>query len=285
MAKVSKGEKRGIEVAASLWVDLLGYGAMLEKAQWDPTSEEATIAVERIVRFQNLVSKHSNRHFPTFVMNDGAIAFRDMSPRSRGVTFDFLKRSIDLHREINELDTGAGHAGARAVLAVGFRVRRHVNYTSRLQNGEGKTIKEKLAAGVIHGEQAINHALMARHHADSTPELQHNYAMTKAYLVDAGGSKMGFGGPNLFVDLNLFRGEPPAWISFSNKTAWEARGMQGSFGTFAELDRLAANATKFPEVRDAFEIAEALSPNPDIVRLIRATRVGDLRGAAPSEIE
>ena len=48
---------------------------------------------------------HSNRHFPTFVMNDGAIVFRDMSPRSRGVTFDFLRRSIDLHREINEVDS------------------------------------------------------------------------------------------------------------------------------------------------------------------------------------
>jgi hypothetical protein len=284
MAKAPKGEKRGIEVSASLWVDLLAYGSMLEAVQWDPTSAAAAAALERIVEFQRLVSKHSNRHFPTFVMNDGAIVFRDMSPRSRGVSFDFLKRAIALHWEINDVDRAAGYPGARAVLAVGFRVRRNVSYTPRLQAGEGKSIKEKLIAGLIGAEQAINHALMARHHSDSTPELQHNYAMTKAYLVDSGGSKKGFKGPNLFVDLNIFQERLPDWISFTAKTDWTDRGMQGTFGTFESLDQVAANGAKLAGIRDAFEIAEALSPNPDIVKLIRATRVGDLRKRSADEI-
>jgi hypothetical protein len=284
MAKAPKGEKRGIEVAASLWVDLLAYGSMLEAAEWDPTSAAAAAALERIVEFQRLVAKHSNRHFPTFIMNDGAIVFRDLSPRSCGVTFDFLRRAIGLHREINDADRAAGYPGARAVLAVGFRVRRNVSYTSRLHAGEGKRIKEKLNEGLINAEQAINHALMARHHSDSTPELQHNYAMTKAYLVDSGGSKKGFKGPNLFIDLNLFQEQPPEWIKFSAETDWADCGMRGTFGTFEALDQVAANEAKLAGMRDAFEIAGALSTNPDIVKLIRATRVGDLRKRTTEEI-
>lgn len=284
MAKVSKGEKRAIEVSASLWVDLLAYGSMLEAAQWDPTSDAAAAALARIVEFQRLITKHSTRHFPTFVMNDGAIAFRDMSPRSCGVTFDFLKRAIALHREVNDVDRAAGYPGARAVLAVGFRVRRYVNYTSRLQSGEGKRIKEKLAEGLVGTDQAINHALMARHHSDSTPELQHNYAMTKAYLVDAGGTKKGFNGPNLFLDLNMFQAQLPSWITMTSQTEWAERGMQGTFGTFESLDEVTAHKEKFTGMRNAFEIAEVLSPNPDIVKLIRATRIGDLREPRVDEI-
>lgn len=274
MAKTAKGEKREFEVSACLWVDLLGYGSMLQDAGWDPTSPGAKAALNRIVAFQDVVSKHSTRHFPSFVMNDGAIAYRDLSPRTRGVTLDFLTRSAKLHAEINAVEDASGHPGARAVLAVGFRIRRNVDYSPRLQSGEGKTIKEKLAAGSIGTEQAINHALMARHHGDSTPELQHNYAMTKAYLADASGSKGGFEGSRLFIDLNIFHGDPPPWIGLSKQVSWAGRGMQGTFGALETLNSKLADPA---DMRDAFEIAELLSPNPEILKVLRASRVGDLR--------
>jgi hypothetical protein len=274
MAKTAKGEKREIEVSACLWIDLLGYGSMLQEAGWDPTSPGAKAALHRIVTFQNVVSRHSTRHFPSFVMNDGAIAYRDLSPRTPGVTLDFLSRAIKLHTEINAVEADSGHPGARAVLAVGFRIRRNVDYLPRLHSGEGKTIKEKLAAGSISADQAISHALMARHHADSTPELQHNYAMTKAYLADTSGSKGGLDGSRLFIDMNIFNGEPPPWITFSKQVSWEGRGMRGTFGALSALDSKLADPTG---MRDAFEIAELLSPNPEILKVVRASRVGDLR--------
>ncbi|MBJ9594792.1 hypothetical protein [Burkholderia seminalis] len=278
MAKSAKGGKRKYEVAVSLWVDLLGYGAMLEAAQWDPTSPEAELALERIVRFQEVVAKHSNRHFPTFVMNDGAIVYRDLSPRDGGVTLDFLLRSIDLYHEINQIEKSEGHPGARAVLAAGFRVRRIVDYSKRLNAGEGKRIKEKLEAGEIGGMQAINHALMARHHADSTLELQHNYAMTKAYLVDAIGTKGGFGGPNLFIDENIFKNKIPDWIQISETIGWHGRGMEGSFGKF-EIIKPCQKIKCAGDMRDAFELATALSPNPNILEIVRGSKLGNLRGA------
>lgn len=283
MATTAKGEKREFEVCVTVWIDLLGYGAMLEAAAWDPTSQMAKSALERIVSFQKLVSKASTRHFPTFVMNDGAIAYRDLSPRTGAVTFDFLSRAIALHAEINRHEVSKGHPGARAVLAAGFRVRRNFDYVERLTAGEGQVIKSKLAEKLISGDQAINHALMARHHSDSTPELQHNYAMTKAYLADSAGTKAGFVGANLFIDMNIFEGKPPDWITFSKQVTWSGRGMSGIFGCFSSLDGLKARQVKLTGLRSAFEVATSLSSNPDVVKIVRASRIGNLRTALPKK--
>lgn len=281
MASSAKGAKHEFEISIALWIDLLGYGKMLEDAAWDPTSPIAKAALNRIVQFQNIASKHSMRNFPTFVMNDGVIAFRDLSPRTNAVTFDFLSRAIELHTAINQADIASGHPGARAVVAVGFRVRRQIDYSMRLNNGEGKVIKEKFNAGLMSQTQAINHALMARHHCDSTPELQHNYAMTKAYLADASGSKAGFIGPGMFVDMSMFNDAAPSWINFSKIIPWAARGMSAEFGHLNTIDQRKADICKFEGLLGAFDVAARLSPNPDVLQVIRNSRLGDLRKPAP----
>jgi hypothetical protein len=280
MASSAKGIKREYEISVALWVDLLGYGSMLQGAAWDPTSEQAEAALERIVNFQKVVSRHSMRNFPTFVMNDGAVAFRDLSPRTNAVTFDFLRRAVELHTAINAQDQALGHPGARAVLAAGFRVRRTIDYSSRLNSGEGKAIKKKLGAGLMPVDQAINHALMARHHCDSTPLLQHNYAMTKAYLAESAGSRGGFEGAELFIDMNIIGSEGAPWIKFEKQVSWSGRGMSGEFGLLSSLDSQAAQGCGYAGIRNAFEVAPALSANPEILQIIRASRVGDLRKQA-----
>ncbi len=277
--KSGKGAKREIEVAVALWIDLLGYGSMLEKAGWDPTSPIAAAARARIERFQSIVSRFSTRKFPSFVMNDGAIFFRDLSPRSRAVTFDFIRRSVELHRAVNESDRAAEGPGCRAVLATGFRIRRFIDFSSRLNDGRGQLIKKKVESGFIEPAQAINEALMARHDSDSTPELQHNYAMTKAYLAESGGTKKGFAGPNIFVDAHLFVDGTPAWLKVDETFDWTERGMTGRFH---RVDGSVAipMAADTGGVRDAFEIASVLSPNPGVLDTIRASKLGDLRKPA-----
>jgi hypothetical protein len=70
MAKVrsasAKGGRRGVEVSAVVWIDLLGFGGMLKSADWDPTSESAGAAVARLENFHDLFAKHSTRFFPHF---------------------------------------------------------------------------------------------------------------------------------------------------------------------------------------------------------------------------
>lgn len=278
MAKTSKGQKFEFETSCAAWVDLLGYGAMLESVGFDPTSETARHAIERVRNFHSLITAASAKLYPTFVMNDGAVAYRDLSPRSREVTYDFIRRSIELHHAIAESEKKCGgYPGARMVIAVGFRVRRLIDFTPRLVNGEAKAIRDRLSRNEISIDQAISQALMARHQADSTPELQHNFAFTKAYLADSAGSKAGLGGPNCFIDLSLFADKLPPWIQFSNSIEWSARGLNATFGQFASVDHGLAREQKFEGVLDAFDIAEKIASSPNAIARIRASRLGDLR--------
>ena len=62
----------------------------------------------------------------------------------------------------------------------------------------------------------------------------------------------------LFVDMTIFRTEPPAWIKIVEKVNWSKRGLNGTFGSLVSLNIKAANKSQFKGMRDAFEIAELL---------------------------
>jgi hypothetical protein len=180
MTKTSKGAMRKVEVACAAWIDLLGYGAQISAAHFNPAEAAATEAIRRLDMFHQAVSEKSNRYLPTLAMNDGVVAFRDLSPRTRSVTYDFVRRSIELFHHVNDIDKKQlGHPGARMVIAAGFRVRRVLDFDAHLNEGKGRAIKRKLNEGLITQEQAVNEALNARQYFDSTPELQGNFALTK----------------------------------------------------------------------------------------------------------
>src|SRR5271157_3950550 len=112
---ISKGAKLKTEVSCVAWVDLLGYGAMLAKCEYDPTRDLAKQAVDRIQGFQDIGRKKASRTFSIFGMNDAAIAYHDLSPRTQSVTFDTIRRSIDLYDAVNKADIESGFPGARMV--------------------------------------------------------------------------------------------------------------------------------------------------------------------------
>src|SRR5581483_4816256 len=110
------------QTSAACWIDLLGYGAMIAEAEFNPLHIKAKAALTRLRRFHAIVAGHSGRYFPTLVMNDGAVAYRDLSMRTRSVTHDFLVRAWSLFQEIKKAEAAEGHPGARMVLATGFRM-------------------------------------------------------------------------------------------------------------------------------------------------------------------
>jgi hypothetical protein len=273
MAKTAKGSMRKVEVSCVAWIDLLAYGSQISAAGFNPAHEDADAAIQRLERLHQAVSEKANRYFPTLAMNDGIIAYRDLSPRAHSVTFDFLSRSIDLFHHINAIDRDElGHPGARMVVAPGFRVRRILNFEQHLNDGKGKRIKQKLKEGTITPEQAVNEALKARQFFDSTPELQGNFALTRAYLADESGSAAGLGGANCFIDLSLFAALPPDWITFSKTVAWSSRGMAATFGCLNSIDHEAASAVQNKGILDAFEIAKSLSNDQAIEAKLRQER-------------
>jgi hypothetical protein len=246
---------------------------MLEAAAYDLMDERAVAAIERIGRFHQTVAAHGGRYFPSYVMNDGAVAYRDLSPRSRQVTYDFVARAFALFQAVNRTDTAVGGFGGRMVIAAGFRLRREIDFTTFLSEGKAKSIKARLANGAITPEQAVNEALMSRNTQDAAPELQANFAMTRAYLAEASGTKGGFAGPNCFVDLDLFTSPLPPWLKVRRTFTWADRGISARFGEIESIDGVCANAVQFDGALDAFGVAQRLSPSPDAGEKMKALRI------------
>src|SRR5579864_5719088 len=121
---VGKGVSFPFQVSVACWIDLLGYGQMIAEAGFNPLHPKAKNAITRIRKFHKTVAEHSARYFPTLVMNDGAVAYRDLSMRSRSVSHDFLSRCWHLFQDIKVRDQELGSPGARLVMSCGFRVGR-----------------------------------------------------------------------------------------------------------------------------------------------------------------
>lgn len=274
---------REVEVAVAAWIDLLGYGRMLRDVGFNPAAGGALDAVRRLHRFHSVVAAHSSRHFPAFVLNDGAVSVRDLSPRSRSVTFDFLHRAALLHRAVNAEDQAQALPGARMVVACGFRIRRIVDFSGFLDGSLARSVKQKVAAKKIGVDQGINEALKARPYSDLVPELQANFAFTKAYMVDDAGSRAGFGGPNCFVDLSMFADERPAWVEFDEILDWKADGMSGRFGKLRRLDVQAAGRAGHAGILPAFDIAARLDESGKADADLKRRTVGNLRGTRPPD--
>ena len=211
-SQTAGGTRRLVEVSCVAWLDLLGYGSMLRASCFDPTEPSAEPALRRLRTFHDVIAKHSGKYLRTAVMNDGAAAYRDLSPRSHSVTYDFLRRTFELFKEINRLEREASFHGCRCVLAAGFRVRRESDVKAQMFGSIGSYLKKEVNESRMTVGQAINQALSMKPYYDVIPELQSNFAFAKAYLADRGGSDEGLPDPNFYVDLSIFEESVPSWL-------------------------------------------------------------------------
>ncbi|OTW89168.1 hypothetical protein BK702_10405 [Bacillus thuringiensis serovar cameroun] len=264
--KLNKGRKpailgrgaRGrlpVTVSIVLWMDLLGYGSMLREAKFDPTHPLAIDAIKRLEKFQSTVSAFSNRYMNLMCMNDGAISWRDLSYRDNSVSMDFMQRAIELHNHVNQIDKELGFYGARSVLAVGFRIT-NLEKNTNVQYEEN--ILKRLSAGKLTPEQAVREAYASNPSYGFNHHLQGNFAFTKAYVVDSGGGKAGFGGPKMYIDLNLFDDELPEWIEFSREIELMSDGLNGKFGELKDFNQKLAGETRHKGILSATEISTSL---------------------------
>jgi len=255
------------------WIDLLGYGAMIAKADFNPMHYKASEAMERLRRFHQTVASHSVRYFPTLVMNDGAVAYRDLSLRSRAPTHDFLIRAWNLFNNIKLDENGRGLPGARVVLATGFRMRGRragMDATAR----HFRSVMRRYQDGDISADEAIREATHIRKPFDIVPQLQANFAFSKAYVAESSGKKGGLGGANFFVDLALFDRPMPAWAIAGKTVKWsnDRLRMRASFAPI-----LAFPPYKHVEggplgIRDGLQIAQYLTRDPNVLSALRAAQ-------------
>jgi hypothetical protein len=206
-------------------------------------------------------------------MNDGAVAYRDLSLRSRNVTYDFLLRSWRLFQAIQADETKHGLPGPRAVLACGFRVRgRRAGLDAT--RGHFASILKRIERGQLDYDQAVREAAAMRPRFDIVPELQANFAFTKAYVAELSGGKGGLGGSNFYVDLMIFGGQRPNWIGLGPNIDWRDERLNLD-ATFARVTAVtgAGNAEDPPtEILDGLRIAQLLANDPDVLAALRAAQ-------------
>ncbi|MBX3615916.1 hypothetical protein [Nitrosomonas sp.] len=270
--KTAMGTRRAVEISACLWMDLLGYGEMLRKSNFDLTLPESLIAIERLFLFQDVISSHSSRLFTTVVLNDGCVMQRRLTPRSKSVTYDFLRRAYCLHQVVNSVEAKNNFPGVRSVVAVGFRYRRTSDNKTQLVQNVGKKYCDKVKSGELSLEEAVFKALTFTPSFDLVPELQANFAFSKAYIADSKGSKGGFGGANFFLDVNMLPKNLPKWIRYDEVVELKEEGIGGKFLKVSEMDLLPGE-TENHDLPDAFDIATAITGSTDTAILLKKMKL------------
>jgi hypothetical protein len=262
-----------IHIAAACWIDLLGYGAMIASAKFNPLRPKAISAVNRLRTFHSIVAAHSGPRFKTFTVNDGAVAYRDLWLKDRSVTYDFLAKSWEMFKRINEEEKRNGYAGARLVLAAGFRVlgsRRGIDHSTE----QIISILERLQNRAIDLEQAKKEASGVRRSFDIEPQLQANFAFTKAYVAEKSGKKGGLPGSNFYIDSAFFAGAAPAWLEAGPSINWSSTSpkMTGRFFRVRNVSLSSEIREEPAGIRNGSEIAQYLSRDRNVLAALRRGR-------------
>lgn len=268
---VGKGVAFPFQISVACWVDLLGYGQMISQAKFNPLDVESKAALKRLRRFHEVVAKHSARYFPTLVMNDGAVAYRDLSFRSRSVTHDFISRAWSLFEEISRVEQQDGYPGARMVLASGFRMRGR-KAGLEASSDHLRSILKRVSEKSISIEQAIHEASRMRPRFDIIPQLQANFAFTKAYVAESSGSKGGLPGANFYLDLSVLKLPAADWIDLGPTITWSHKtlALSASFAMVKSLTRAPHPPGGPISVLSGLEVAESLAGDRNVLDALRA---------------
>lgn len=206
-------------IAIACWLDLLGYGGEIDKAGFDPTHPDARAPLRRLRDFQAVVSEHSSGGFPTLVMNDGAVAYSNIEPSRSDKAWRFIARCWALYQAATEIDLANGGPGLRGVIAVGLRAKGS-NRGILAQDEAVTGIIEQLVAGTIDRKKALADARKVRRVFDIIPQLQANFAFTRAYEAETAGTAAGLPGPALYLDTAVFAHDLPHWIRSGPPVPW-----------------------------------------------------------------
>lgn len=244
---------------------------MIAKANFNPLHPEAKVSIKRLRMFHKTVAEESCKVFPTLVLNDGAIAYRDLSYRSPSVTYDFLIRSWKLFNAIQKHEQKYHYAGARMVIATGFRVKGRRNGIEA-SSSSLRSVLKRLECGEISSDQAINEAHKITPYFDVIPRLQSNYAFTKAYLAESAGSAGGLAGSKCFVDNSIFDLKLYDWIELENPVHWENNrlNMRATFSSIKDIHtHKVQNGVAPAGIKNGLEIAQYLAGDDDVLRALR----------------
>lgn len=267
---IGKGKTFPFQVSVVCWVDLLGYGRMISDAGFNPLHPSSSAAKKRLRAYHDVVASVSGRYFPTLVMNDGAVAYKDLSFRNPSVTYAFLQNCWRLFNSIKKVEEVSGYPGARMVIAAGFRMRGRRSGLDATAS-QFESILKRLEAREIDTIQALHEARQIRPTFDIIPQLQANFAFTKAYVAEQSGTKGGLAGSRCFVDCALFQEDRMSPLDFDEKINWNHEGyrLQARFSPLKRLPTSRPNETCPSCIRDGLQVAQHLAGNNNVIDALR----------------
>lgn len=154
------------------------------------------------------------------------------------------------------------------VVATGFRMLgRRAGLDER--GRQVRSIIERLEAREITAGQAIAEGERLRSTFDVVPQLQANFAFTKAYLAEQFGSKGGLPGPNCFVDMAMFSA-PALFLTLGKIRAWKhpTLAISAQFAPITDLKSY-GGAGPPPGIRTGLEVGIHLTDDPDLLASLR----------------
>src|SRR5260221_2441696 len=99
-------------------------------------------------------------------------------------------------------------------------MRRKIDSKAQLLDGFGSALVRQVGTKRISVTQAVNSALTVKPYFARVPEVQANFAFTKAYLADADGSSAGLSGARVVLDTALFHEPPRHWVGAQELIPW-----------------------------------------------------------------
>ena len=163
--------------------------------------------------------------------------------------------------------------GMRMIIACGFRVRGRRSTIER-EHDKLNSILQRFRNNRLTAEQAIREASTARPSFDIVPQLQANFAFTKAYVADSTGEGSGLSGPSFYLDLSLLRRPLAAWPRIDAQIQWkhDILGLDTCFGKVRDIPKRRHADTNINCVRSGLEVAQALVADTDVLEALRRAR-------------
>ena len=158
------------------------------------------------------------------------------------------------------------------VVACGFRMRGS-RAGQEEASGHFASILERLHDRRIDFQEALREAANIRRFSDIVPQLQANFAFTKAYLAEQAGAKGGFAGSQCFVDLAIFKATPE-WVVLSKPFDWHHHklNLQAHFAAVSSVLETRRTEGVPPELRTGLQIAAHLTSDPQILSTLRTAK-------------
>jgi hypothetical protein len=183
------------------WTDLLGFGADIYRAKWEPSKRLWKSIFNRITEAHRECYRKIDL-LTEFVLtlNDGIVRCVNLTDIHQIQQLSmWLRECVLTHNLINTREKQKHLPGARTILAHGKKLIHGpseltledfvLNYTKRDPNGPSR-LPRRLAERVI---------------ASNPEPLQLNLAFSKAYILDRLGSKRGISDGHFYVDESVFQ--------------------------------------------------------------------------------